>query len=265
MFGIRSKALLIGINYFGTENELSGCVQDVEIIKENLISNYDFKEENILVLTDLPSSKIKPTKKNIINGIKWLLSYDPALNYERNPNTSFQPFNGKLRMYFHYSGHGLNVADKNGDEQDGFDEAIVPIDYKTSGFIIDDDLREYLANKVNENSICRGTLDCCNSGTGIDLRWNCILHQDNTYMVIEDSKQQYTKGNIVFISACNDFQEEGEINKSGILTSVLKNILVPNLKINDLIKKLTYEYIGNSKQNPVISFGNRVGLDELWL
>ena len=30
--------------------------------------------------------------------------------------------------YFHYSGHGQQIADDNGDEADGYDETLVAID-----------------------------------------------------------------------------------------------------------------------------------------
>jgi len=33
------KALLIGINYTGTKNELYGCINDVESVKERITSN----------------------------------------------------------------------------------------------------------------------------------------------------------------------------------------------------------------------------------
>jgi metacaspase-1 len=44
------------------------------------------------------------------------------------------------RYFFHYSGHGGQVKDDAGDEEDGFDETIMPVDFKTKGQIIDDEL-----------------------------------------------------------------------------------------------------------------------------
>lgn len=41
-------------------------------------------------------------------------------------------------LFFHYSGHGGQAADLDGDEDDGFDETILPLDFKTAGEIIDD-------------------------------------------------------------------------------------------------------------------------------
>ena len=41
-------------------------------------------------------------------------------------------------LFFHYSGHGSQVKDKDGDEIDGLDETILPVDFQKSGMIIDD-------------------------------------------------------------------------------------------------------------------------------
>ena len=41
-------------------------------------------------------------------------------------------------LFFHYSGHGGQQADKDGDEADGKDETLVPLDYQTAGQITDD-------------------------------------------------------------------------------------------------------------------------------
>jgi len=41
------KALLIGINYRGTANELGGCINDVNSMKNILIKRCGYKEKNI--------------------------------------------------------------------------------------------------------------------------------------------------------------------------------------------------------------------------
>jgi metacaspase-1 len=41
-------------------------------------------------------------------------------------------------LFFHYSGHGGQTPDLDGDEDDGFDEVIFPVDYQTTGHIVDD-------------------------------------------------------------------------------------------------------------------------------
>lgn len=48
------------------------------------------------------------------------------------------------RYFFHYSGHGGQVKDEDGDDEDGFDETIMPIDFTTKGQIIDDELHAWM-------------------------------------------------------------------------------------------------------------------------
>ena len=38
-------------------------------------------------------------------------------------------------LFFHYSGHGSQQQDSDGDEVDGTDETICPVDYKDAGQI----------------------------------------------------------------------------------------------------------------------------------
>ena len=65
-----------------------------------------------------------------------------------------------------YVGHGTNVRDLNGDEDDGYDEAMVFDD----GFVIDDVLRQHLVNFKNTDSILTLITDACHSGSIWDLQ-----------------------------------------------------------------------------------------------
>ena len=40
-------ALLIGINYTGTKHELKGCVNDVNLIKDMLITGFNIKNPTL--------------------------------------------------------------------------------------------------------------------------------------------------------------------------------------------------------------------------
>ncbi|EAY08786.1 Clan CD, family C14, metacaspase-like cysteine peptidase [Trichomonas vaginalis G3] len=74
--------------------------------------------------------------------------------------------NATGELAFFYVGHGTNVADANGDEDDGQDEALVFVD----GNIVDDDLLASLeANKNPDNKLILIS-DCCHSGTVWDLQ-----------------------------------------------------------------------------------------------
>ena len=62
------KALLVGINYYNTDNALRGCINDVDSLKDFFNKNHELNDENIYTLTD--DSSIKPTKANILNKFK---------------------------------------------------------------------------------------------------------------------------------------------------------------------------------------------------
>lgn len=38
------------------------------------------------------------------------------------------------------TGHGGQTKDLDGDEDDGYDEVIYPVDFRTAGHIVDDDM-----------------------------------------------------------------------------------------------------------------------------
>lgn len=52
---------------------------------------------------------------------------------------------------------------------DGLDETILPADYTASGQILDDDLYRILVLALPRGCRLTGIMDCCHSGTGMDL------------------------------------------------------------------------------------------------
>lgn len=71
----RKKALLVGINYIGTDKALRGCIRDVETMAQLLVSVYHYDPRNILILRDdSRNPQLLPTKQNILRGIDWLVS-----------------------------------------------------------------------------------------------------------------------------------------------------------------------------------------------
>lgn len=127
------KALFIGINYFGQEGELHGCINDVHNIRKFVTEKFGYQMENVVSLTDdVEDPNLHPTRDNIIQAMYWLVS-------DAQPNDS---------LFFHYSGHGGQEVDEDGEEQDEFDETICPEDYQTAGMIIDDELHDILVKPL---------------------------------------------------------------------------------------------------------------------
>lgn len=96
---------------------------------------------------------ISPTRANILWAIKSLV---------RNS------ISGDV-AYIHFSGHGGKVRDLNGDEEDGYDETLVPLDYAEAGQITDDTLYTSLVGPMRRGVTVTAVMDCCHSGTVLDL------------------------------------------------------------------------------------------------
>jgi hypothetical protein len=140
------KALLVGINDYKQINDLSGCVNDVTNMRDVLMKYFGFTVPDIRALVDS-----RATKKNILDRLKWLLKG------AKKGDT----------LVFHYSGHGTNVRDRDGDElKDHMDEAICPWDTSwDGGLILDDDLYNIFQG-LPKGVTLEVILDACHSGSG---------------------------------------------------------------------------------------------------
>lgn len=141
-----NRALLVGISdYSHPRLNLKGPLNDVQLMKQVALS-IGFKENQILILTNKNATRAK-----LLDAFRnWLLS----------------GVNRGDKVLFYYSGHGTQVPDQSGDEDDGCDEALVPADAVSVGpsaFIPDDSIQIYL-NQIKADDILV-ILDCCYSGT----------------------------------------------------------------------------------------------------
>jgi hypothetical protein len=179
------KALLIGINYTGTSNELYGCINDVNSIKER-IAKEGFT--NINILTDLTAKKAN--RANILEEFKNLL-----VNSKQ----------GDL-LFFLYSGHGSYILDKNGDETDGYDEMIVSCDLQP---VLDDELKNIIQANLKTGVTLFAMFDSCFSGSVLDLKYQ-YMDSLNYDKYTENAKELETLGNVFMISGCTDQQTSAD-------------------------------------------------------
>ncbi|KAH0593681.1 hypothetical protein MHUMG1_08431 [Metarhizium humberi] len=150
----RRKALLIGINYFGQKGELRGCINDVHNVSNFLIERYGYKREDMVILTDDQQNPVmRPTKDNMIRAMGWLVK-------DARPNDA---------LFFHYSGHGGQTEDLDGDEDDGFDEVIYPVDHQQVGHIVDDEIHARMVKPLQPGVRLTAIFDSCHSATAMDL------------------------------------------------------------------------------------------------
>ncbi|KAF8044165.1 hypothetical protein BT93_A2213 [Corymbia citriodora subsp. variegata] len=148
------RAVLCGVSYKKRKYELKGTVNDVKHMKELLIRTFGFMEENILVLTEEEKNEHRrPTRKNILEAFQWLIRDCKA---------------GDSVVFF-FSGHGLRHPESDGDELDGFDESICPVDFTTEGVILDNDINSTIVRPLPEGVTLHAIVDSCHSGTILDL------------------------------------------------------------------------------------------------
>lgn len=162
---IITKALFVGINYVGTASALQGCIDDVvskfkrvQMFGPRTNANTIFLVDDLRALNQLDPSISKkfgvasPTKVNIEKALDWLVTGNKAGDF----------------CYFHNSGHGTYETDTNGDEDDGRDECLCPVDCDTVGMIKDDFITKQL-HKIPAGCLCLVEIDSCHSGTIGDL------------------------------------------------------------------------------------------------
>ena len=138
------RALLIGINKYQIPGaDLRGCVNDVNDLSAALVEFHGFKKSDINVLLDGAATQ-KAMKKGIESLLKGAKKGDV--------------------LVLHYSGHGSNVPDDDGDEADGRDEILCPTDLNWDEPMRDDWLRKAF-DKLPAGVSFTAIMDCCHSGT----------------------------------------------------------------------------------------------------
>ena len=75
-------------------------------------------------------------------------------------------------LFFHYSGHGGRTRDLSGDERDGFDSTLLPMDFKRAGAIVDDEINRVLIRPLVPGVRLHAVIDACHSGTVMDLPYS---------------------------------------------------------------------------------------------
>ena len=194
----KTKVILFGLNYNGTQHQLNGCINDTTLMKNCQESYLEVPSKNIEVYTD--ETTIKPTKTNMIRILKEAIAKVNDGKYHT--------------LWIHYSGHGTHYWDENGDENIvndggvGMDEALCPLD---NTLLLDDELNE-LFGTIKQNKMLVCIFDCCHSGTALDLPYhfsyrNGVISQENI------SGSNKIKCNAILLSGCKDIQYSADAFK----------------------------------------------------
>ncbi|MBQ7422479.1 MAG: caspase family protein [Prevotella sp.] len=139
-------------------------------------------------------------------------------------------------VYIHFSTHGQPVEDLNGDEEDGWDEAIVPIDaykiynkgvYEGKKHLIDDKLNSYvkqLREKMGQAGFLYVVIDACHAGTSSRGQDDVVrgtrvgfTYHNKIYKPIVNKKSHYQLessaklAQVMFLEACRADQVNIEV------------------------------------------------------
>ena len=185
------KSLLIGINYTGSEHALEGCQQDVENMREFLSSQgYPDDKHSQLIMRDDnhtdPKGPLWPTGKNMLAAMEWLVSEPGTTNF------------------LHYSGHGGQVADKDGTRVSGFDDTIVPWDYERNGQLPSGKLHKVLVARLPPRSTLFMIFDCCHSGSAAELPFIYRSDEDGNVSMMDNLKE-----GMRLVGAANNLVQRG--------------------------------------------------------
>lgn len=200
-------ALVIGIGEYPKES--GWCTihgdNDIPIVVEMLEYN-GFGKDNIKILKNE-----KAIKQGIMQALGRLI---------QNANE------GDV-VYIHFSGHGQQITDLDGDESDGYDESWIPYDacqkYDSNGYIgqnhiIDDELFDILTTiraKVGDKGKIVVVSDACHSGSGSrgDEDVDVIRGVQDKFELPAVRNVKFTKREStawLFVSACKSYQNNFE-------------------------------------------------------
>ena len=193
-------------------------------------------------------------------------------------------------VYIHFSTHGQPIEDNDGDETDGWDESIVPIDafmfyekgkYEGEHHLKDDELKTILSKirlKVGNSGQVIVAMDACHAGTlsrseeeefvrgtstGFSRRGTLyhprIIEKANHYKIDGSSHE----APILILEACRPYQRNSEVkvgeNYYGSLSYAIYIALkstVLGIDNNALLEKVKYEMRKSPNQNLVIESSN---------
>lgn len=216
VYAQRKRAFMVGISHYDTAltgyqwNNING-VEDVNLLSPIL------KQQGFSISTLLDE---QATFDNIVSQLASFVDKTKQ---------------GDI-VYLHFSTHGQPVEDLNGDEEDGWDEAIVPIDaykiykkgiYEGNKHFTDDLLNKYvkkLRERIGKTGFLYVVIDACHAGTSSRANDETIrgtyvgfTYSNKVFKPSASKKSHYRidssakQSHVMFIEACRPNQVNTEI------------------------------------------------------
>lgn len=174
-------------------------------------------------------------------------------------------------VYIHFSGHGQQVTDVNGDEEDGWDEAWIPYDaymrydekrYKGEKHLIDDEVNILLTairDKIGNSGKLLVIVDACHSGDssrGDDIDETVRGVKDEFVIPVRRrGTARKSPERWLTLSACKDYQLNQEMKepKAGKLTYALYTLSEKGSVTIEAVQMFMQRNRGRCAQTPVLS------------
>lgn len=255
----RKRAFLVGISHYDTAftgyqwNNING-VEDVKLLCPIL------KKQGFVVTTLLDE---QATFGNIVSQLAQFASKTKK---------------GDI-VYLHFSTHGQPVEDINGDEEDGWDESIVPIDaykiykkgvYEGNKHLTDDLLRKYVKKfreRIGPSGFLYVIVDACHAGTSSRANDETVrgthvgfTFSNKVFKPSNNKKSHYrietslNQSNVMFVEACRPDQVNTEIKVGGKRYGPLSYNMAQTLSSYSLTTNAK-EFVENVKRT-IVETGN---------
>lgn len=217
------KVVLFGLNYENSSiSSLPGCINDVLTMRKYMHRHLGVPVSNIEVYHDHTDQT--PTRTTILSTLERCVK---EVNDETNTLDT---------LWVQYSGHGSYLRDQNGEEEDGYDEVLCPVE----GDFIRDDTLNALFSQLHASRKLVCIFDCCHSGTALDLPWK-YQHRDNKS--VKSSGANSIQCQAILLSGCRDDQTAADV--SGLLQQYTYNGAFTSALVTTFRKypKLTIDHL----------------------
>jgi hypothetical protein len=221
---MKSRAIVIGNNYFGSQYQLNGCITDARSLR-------NFLYQKGLVSLSNCRLVVEASRKTTLDALRSLVLQSKVSNLDF--------------VFFSYSGHGSYVRDTSGDETDGRDECICPVDFISAGMIMDDEMRSIIQD-FNPNTRVVIMFDSCHSGSALDLPYD-------VYGVKVNNDVFSNHPNIIFISGCMDEQTSADAYINNVYCGAMTTSFLEVIKKDITLTKDARRLIEQMNQYLIIN------------
>jgi hypothetical protein len=179
------------------------------------------------------------------------------------------------KVYIHFSGHGQQVTDLDGDEDDGYDEAWIPYDaqpyysasYRGENHLTDDELNGVLTQirmKIGPSGRMLVVVDACHSGSATREPGDTTVARgfDRKFEIPgkKPNRRKPAPEEWITLSACQSYQVNWELTRPAVgkLTWSLHELgdrlhILSNQELEASIARIMQENPGPLSQTPAMT------------